>query len=85
MDGAMTRFQHHVRARPLFAFFVSVVLLEGGALLTRPSRNMAPFLLVLVPPLAALLTSALQGGSEDVRTLFNRITRWCRSGGMWQP
>jgi membrane protease YdiL (CAAX protease family) len=72
----MRRLRQHVRARPLLAYLVTAVLLEGGVLLTRPGRNVTPFLLVLVPPVAAILTSALQGGWEDVRTLFARITRW---------
>jgi hypothetical protein len=49
MDDAMRRLRQHARARPLLAYLVTVVLLEGGVLLTRPGRNVTPFLLVLVP------------------------------------
>lgn len=74
--SGMARFRRFVGARPLPSFFVSVVLLEGAVLATQPSRDLTPFLLVLIPPLAALQISALQGGREGVRTLFARITRW---------
>jgi membrane protease YdiL (CAAX protease family) len=41
-----------------------------------------PFVLVLVPPVAALLVTAAHGGGADVRRLFGRLGRW-RVGWSW--
>jgi uncharacterized protein len=74
--------RNFVRERSLLAFLAAVALLEAAVLATRPSRDIAPFLLILVPPLAALLVSALQAGPGGVRMLFGRITRW-RAAPRW--
>ncbi len=43
---------------------------------------MVPFVLVLIPPAAALLVTAAHGGGSDVRRLFGRLGRW-RVGWYW--
>lgn len=67
-------FRRLVRQRAFVAFVTLAAVLEAVVLLSRPPRDIAPFLLVLVPPLAALLTSAIRGGRDDVLSLI--ITRW---------
>lgn len=72
----MSVIRRFVHDRAFLAFVTLVVLLEAAVLLARPPRDLAPFLLVLVPAAAALLTSAVGGGQGDVRSVFARITRW---------
>jgi membrane protease YdiL (CAAX protease family) len=63
-------------------FAVLVLGLEAGTFLARLDRDVVPFVLVLVPPVAALLVTATRGGSSDVKRLFGRLGRW-RVGWSW--
>ncbi len=60
----------------LWVFAVLVLGLEAAAFLARLDRDLVPFVLVLVPPAAALLVTAAHGGGSDVRRLFGRLGRW---------
>jgi membrane protease YdiL (CAAX protease family) len=68
--------------RRLWAFAVLVLGLEAATFLARLDRDVVPFVLVLVPPVAALLVAAARGGSSDVKRLFGRLGRW-RVGWSW--
>jgi membrane protease YdiL (CAAX protease family) len=65
-----------IRRWPVTTF--SVIVLVGGASVIGAGlgRDTTPFALVLVIPVAAILSAWLVGGADAVRGLFARITRW---------
>jgi hypothetical protein len=68
--------------RQLLGFFLLVVALEIGTLLAGLGRDTTPFVLVLIPPAAALLVTGVSGGQGDVKSLLGRLGRW-RVGARW--
>jgi uncharacterized protein len=80
-DTAVRRFAG-TPGRRLAVFAVLVVLLGAATVLAAPGRDVTPFVLVLIPPVAALLVTATSGGSVAVTSLFGRMGRW-RVGWPW--
>lgn len=68
--------------RRLAAFAVLVLALEAATFLAGFERDVTPFVLVLIPPVAALLVTAVGGGAVAARSLFARTGRW-RVGWPW--
>ncbi len=60
----------------LWAFAVLVLALEAGTVVARPGRDVMPFVLVLIPPVAALVVAGVRGGRADLQRLFGRLGRW---------
>lgn len=69
-------------AKQLWAFAALVVALGAATALARLGRDVTPFVLVLIPPAAALVVAGVSGGRADVRSLFGRLGRW-RVGWPW--
>lgn len=66
-----------------FLVFVAITLgLAGLVFASGMDPQMAPFALVLLPTLAALLTAAV-GGHGELRRLGHRITRWRQKPGLY--
>jgi uncharacterized protein len=63
-------------SRRLATFAVVVLALEAATVLAGLGRDATPFVLVLIPPVAALLVSATGGGTAAVKSLFGRVGRW---------
>jgi hypothetical protein len=61
---------------PVVTFAVIVLALGGLVVLAGLQREVTPFALVLVIPIAAIVSAWLVGGTEMVRGLFVRILRW---------
>jgi membrane protease YdiL (CAAX protease family) len=57
-----------------FAFLVFV--LEALTFLARLDRDLTPFVVVLIPPAAALVVLGLNGDKGEIRELFGRLGRW---------
>lgn len=68
--------------RRLTTFAVLVLALEAATFLAGLGRDLTPFVLVLIPPVAALLVTAAGGGTAAVKSLFGRMARW-RIGWYW--
>lgn len=63
-------------SRRLATFAGLVLTLEAATVLAGLGRDVTPFVLVLIPPVAALLVSATGGGAAAVKSLFGRMGRW---------
>jgi len=68
--------------RRLAAFTVLVLALEAATFLAGFGRHVTPFVLVLIPPVVALLVTAAGSGAAAVRSLVGRMGRW-RVGWVW--
>jgi uncharacterized protein len=64
------------RRWPAATFTVIVLALGGLVFLAGLQREVTPFALVIVIPLAAIISAWLVGGMAMVRGLFARIVRW---------
>jgi hypothetical protein len=67
---------------PVAIFVVIVLGLCGIVFAAGLAREVTPFALVIVIPIAAIVSAWLVGGSSEVRDLFRRIGRW-RVPGRW--
>jgi uncharacterized protein len=66
-----------LRASYRLPVFASVVLvLEAVVVSIQPGRDVTPFLLVLIPAVAAVLVSAASGGRREVKGLIGRMSVW---------
>jgi hypothetical protein len=61
---------------PVATFVVIVLALCGLVFAARLAREVTPFALVIVIPIAAIVSAWLVGGRIEVRGLVGRITRW---------
>jgi hypothetical protein len=61
--------------RRLLAFALLVLGLEGVTFLARLDPDLTPFLVVLIPPVAALAVLAVSGGKGEIRSLSARPHR----------
>jgi uncharacterized protein len=64
------------------AFAVGVLVLEAVAFALQLGRSVTPFVLVLIPTVAAVVVSALSGGRAAVGRLARRVGR-VRVGARW--
>ncbi len=71
-----TGWRSTVRAHRLIAFGVLVVVFTVLVAVANLGRETAPFALVFVPAVSALLVAAAADGRRGVALLFRRITRW---------
>jgi membrane protease YdiL (CAAX protease family) len=69
-------------ARRLATFAAVVLALETATVLAGLGRDATPFVLVLIPAVAAILVSATAAGTATVRSLFDRASKW-RIGWPW--
>ena len=67
---------------PLASFVALVLALEALAVAAQLSRDVLPFVLVLVPTVAAVTVAAVGEGWAGLRRLLARIGRW-RVGMRW--
>lgn len=65
-----------IRAHRLVAFAAIVVLLTLAVAVAGLDRNTAPFALVFVPAIAAIVVAGLADGPAAIGRLFRRIARW---------
>ena len=66
-----------IAARWPVATFTVIVLAMGGLVFAAGlPREVTPFALIIVIPIAAIVSAWLAGGVVMVRGLFSRITRW---------
>lgn len=65
-----------VRERRLLAFGALVVLFTVVVALAGLGRETAPFALIFVPAIAALIVAGVADGRSGVARLFRRITHW---------
>jgi uncharacterized protein len=63
-------------SRQLLAFALLILGLEAVTFLAQLDPDLTPFLVVLIPPLAALVVLAVSGGEGEMRSLFGRLGRW---------
>jgi membrane protease YdiL (CAAX protease family) len=63
-------------SRRLLVFALLVLGLEAATFLARLDPDLTPFLVVLIPPVAALAVLAVRGGKGGIRSLFGRLGRW---------
>jgi len=63
-------------SRQLLAFALLILGLEAVTFLAQLDPDLTPFLVVLIPPLAALVVLAVSGGKGEMRSLFGRLGRW---------
>jgi uncharacterized protein len=76
-SAASTARRTRSRASHRLPVFAAVVLvLEAVVFSIQPARNITPFLLVLVPAVAAVLVSAASGGRPEVKGLIGRMSVW---------
>jgi uncharacterized protein len=61
---------------PVVTFSTLVLALAGGVMLAGLEAETTPFALVIVIPIAAIVSAAIVGGKQMVRGLFVRIGRW---------
>ena len=60
----------------LLAFAVLILGLEAVTFLAQFDPDLTPFLVVLIPPVAAVVVLAVSGGKGEMRSLFGRLGRW---------
>jgi uncharacterized protein len=60
----------------LLAFALLILGLEAVTFLAQPDPGLTPFLVVLIPPVAAVVVLAVSGGKGEMRSLFGRLGRW---------
>ena len=65
-----------IRQRRLTAFGILVVIFTVLVAMAGLGRDMAPFALVFVPAVSALLVAGLADGRPGIARLFRRITHW---------
>jgi membrane protease YdiL (CAAX protease family) len=65
-----------IRRWPVLTFAVIVLSMAALVMAAGLGRDVTPFALVLVIPVAAIVTAWLVGGAAAVRGLFSRIVRW---------
>jgi membrane protease YdiL (CAAX protease family) len=65
-----------VRRHRLLAFGSVVVALTGLVAVARLDRDTAPFALIFLPAIAALLVAGVADGRPAIGRLFRRIVRW---------
>ena len=65
-----------IRAHRLAAFGVLVVLFTIGIAAANLGRDTAPYALIFVPAISALLVAGVADGMAGIVTLFRRIARW---------
>jgi membrane protease YdiL (CAAX protease family) len=65
-----------VRAHRLVAFAVLVILFTLAVAAANLGRETAPYALVFIPAISALIVSAAADGLRGIGLLFRRITRW---------
>ena len=63
-------------SRRLLAFALLVVGLEAVTFLARLDPDLTPFLVVLIPPAAALVVLTVSGGKGEIRSLLSGLGRW---------
>jgi len=63
-------------SRRLWAFALLVLGLEAVTFLAGLDPDLTPFLVVLIPPVAALVVIAMSGGEGEMRSLFGRLGLW---------
>jgi hypothetical protein len=64
------------RRWPVATFTVIVLALGGLVVVAGLERELTPFVLVIVIPVAAIVSAWLVGGTAMVRGLFSRVVRW---------
>jgi hypothetical protein len=57
---------------PAAGFILLAASLEAATLLVGLGRDATPFVLVLIPPAAALIVTGLSGGQGEVKSLLGR-------------
>ena len=76
-SAVVTARRTRLRASHRLSVFAAVVLvLEAVVISIQPDRSVTPFLLVLVPAVAAVLVSAASGGRPEVKSLIGRMSVW---------
>jgi len=76
-SAVVTARRTRLRASHRLSVFAAVVLvLEAVVISIQPDRSVTPFLLVLVPAVAAVLVSAASGGRPEVKSLVGRMSVW---------
>jgi membrane protease YdiL (CAAX protease family) len=65
-----------IRGHRLAAFGVLVVLFTLGVAALGLGPEVAPFALVFVPAIAAMIVATIADGLKGVRRIFARLTRW---------
>jgi uncharacterized protein len=76
-SAVVTARRTRLRASHRLSVFAAVVLvLEAVVFSIQPDRSVTPFLLVLVPAVAAVLVSAASGGRPEVKSLIGRMSVW---------
>ena len=78
----MTLRRSFVRSNRLAIFAAVVLSLAAVTFLARLDTAVTPFVLVLIPAVAALVVSALSGGRAEVGRLARRVGR-VRVGARW--
>jgi uncharacterized protein len=68
--------RQRLREHRLLAFGGLVVVLTGLVAVAGLDRNTAPFALIFVPAVSALVVAGLADGRPAIGRLFRRITRW---------
>jgi uncharacterized protein len=63
-------------SRRLLAFALLILGLEAATFLAQLDPELTPFLVVLIPPVAAVVVLAVSGGKGEMRSLFGRLGRW---------
>ena len=69
-------------SRRLVWFALLVLGLEAVTFLARLDPDLTPFLVVLIPPVAALVLLTVSGDKGEIKTLLGRLGRW-RVDGRW--
>lgn len=63
-------------SRRLLSFAFLVLGLEAATFLARLDRDLTPFVVVLIPPVAALVVLGISGDKGEIRSLLGRLGRW---------
>lgn len=63
-------------SRRLLTFASTVLVLEAVTFVARLDRDLTPFVVVLIPPVAALVTLGSSGDRSEIGSLIRRAGRW---------